>query len=186
MEIETERLLLREFARGDSEAVFAYASLASVARYMSFGPFTQDDARRFVRNAISAARRRPRHDYVLAIVPKCAKEPAGVIHLGRRTIESAEAELSFALHPTFWGQGYVPEAARAMLALGFETLGLHRIYAECHPDNVASSRVMCKVGMRYEGTFRQKRWIKGKWWDIAHYAILEFEHARSTVPSDVD
>lgn len=186
MEIETDRLLLREFAKGDWEAVLAYASLGSVARFMSFGPFSEGDARRFVRNAVSAARRRPRHDFVLAIVPDGAEQPAGVIHLGRRTVESMEAELSFALHPRFWGRGFVPEASRAMLAFGFETLALHRIFAECHPDNLASARVMEKIGMRYEGTFRQKRWIKGKWWDIAHYAILDFEHAGREDASNVD
>jgi RimJ/RimL family protein N-acetyltransferase len=178
MEFETERLVLREFAKSDAEAVHAYASMGSVARYMSFGPFSEGDARRFVRNAVSAARRRPRHDYALAIVPKDEQRPVGVVHLGRKTVESMEAEISFALHPAYWGRGLVPEAVRSLLGFGFETLGLHRIYGECHPDNVASARVMEKVGMRYEGTFREKRWIKGKWWDIAHYAILDHEHAK--------
>jgi [ribosomal protein S5]-alanine N-acetyltransferase len=177
MEIETERLLLREFTKNDWQAVFAYASLGSVARFMSFGPFTAEDARRFVRNAMSAARRHPRLDHVFAVVPKGQRDPVGVVHLGRKTPEAQEAEVSFALHPNYWGQGFVPEAARAMLSLGFETLGLHRIYAECHPDNRASSRAMEKIGMRHEGDFRQKRWIKGCWWDISHYAILEFEHS---------
>jgi ribosomal-protein-alanine N-acetyltransferase len=180
MEIETERLLIREFAKNDWQAVFSYASLGSVARFMSFAPFSADDAKQFVRRAMSAARRRPRLDFVLAVVPKGESEPIGVVHLGRKGIDSQEAELSFALHPNHWGKGLVPEASRAMLAHGFETLGLHRIYAECHPDNTASSRVMEKVGMRHEGLFRQKRWIKGRWWDIAHYAILDFEHSART------
>jgi RimJ/RimL family protein N-acetyltransferase len=89
--------------------------------------------------------------------------------------ESREAHLGYILHPGFWGRGYMPEAARAVLKFGFEELGLHRIYAECHPRNTASARVMEKIGMRREGHFKENDWIKGQWQDSLVYAILEWE-----------
>lgn len=62
------------------------------------------------------------------------------------------------------GHGYVPEAVTALLRLGFEELKLHRIYAECHPDNRASYRLMEKVGMRREGYLRASHWEHDEWW----------------------
>ncbi|HEU4785039.1 MAG TPA: GNAT family protein, partial [Ktedonobacterales bacterium] len=59
--------------------------------------------------------------------------------------------------------------------LGFTNLRLHRVFAECHPDNVASARVMQRLGMTYEGRLREIEWAGGGWWDMLHYAILDHE-----------
>ena len=62
-----------------------------------------------------------------------------------------------------------------MLAYGFEELGVHRIWAHCVAENVASARVMEKIGMRQEGYLRESEWMKDRWWDTLVYAILEYE-----------
>ena len=68
------------------------------------------------------------------------------------------------------------EAAHALLGYGFATLGLHRVIATCQPENVASWRVMEKLGMRREAHVRQciPR-DDGTWWDEYVYAILKAE-----------
>ena len=63
-------------------------------------------------------------------------------------------------------------ALRALVAYGFDELGLNRIEAQHELDNPASGRVMAHVGMRYEGTLRQRLKNKGKFVDVALYAIL--------------
>ena len=55
-----------------------------------------------------------------------------------------EAELGYALNRHYWGQGYITEAAQALLAFGWTQLHLHRIVATCHPENQASERVLQK------------------------------------------
>ncbi len=65
--------------------------------------------------------------------------------------------------------------AAGLLRFGFETLGLHRIHAIVEPENVASTRVLEKVGMRREGHLRDHRYAKGRWRDSLLYAILEGE-----------
>lgn len=76
---------------------------------------------------------------------------------------------------SYWGLGYASEAARAMLAFGFNEIELHRIWAQCNAENQASWRVLEKLGMRLEGRLRQDDFFKGRWWDDLIYAILENE-----------
>ena len=67
-----------------------------------------------------------------------------------------------------------------LVDFGFRTLGLHRISAVHHPDNVASGRVLQKIGMRFEGRHRDHMYARGTWRDSMAYAILEDEWIRTT------
>jgi RimJ/RimL family protein N-acetyltransferase len=67
------------------------------------------------------------------------------------------------------------EAADAMLALGFDGLGLHRITARTDARNAASHAVLRRLGMRQEAVLRENEWFKGEWTDEIDFAILESE-----------
>jgi RimJ/RimL family protein N-acetyltransferase len=79
------------------------------------------------------------------------------------------------INPRFWNRGFATELTLALLKFGFTELKLHRITATCAPDNVASQRVLIKLGMKNEGCFRQDRQVRGRWRDSLLYAILEDE-----------
>lgn len=85
------------------------------------------------------------------------------------------AELGYYIGKPYWNQGYCTEAARAVVRYGFETLALHRIFANHMTRNPASGRVMQKIGMKQEGHRRQhwKKWDKFE--DVELYAILRSE-----------
>lgn len=70
-------------------------------------------------------------------------------HCGLQYLEDLP-ELSYTIHPHYWGQGLATEAAQAVLTWGFETLQFQRIVAVIGPENYASQRVMQKLGMQYE------------------------------------
>jgi RimJ/RimL family protein N-acetyltransferase len=89
--------------------------------------------------------------------------------------QQREGNIGYELAPGYWGCGYATEAARAMLAFGFDGLGLHRIWAECVADNVASAHVLQKLGMRCEAHLREHEHFKGRWWDSLVYAMLDHE-----------
>jgi RimJ/RimL family protein N-acetyltransferase len=91
------------------------------------------------------------------------------------THQHHEAELAYALHHQEWGQGYASEATCALLAFGFTTLGLHRVFATCDPDNRASVRVLQKLRMQQEGHLRENTWMRGTWRDSLLYALLAQE-----------
>jgi RimJ/RimL family protein N-acetyltransferase len=69
----------------------------------------------------------------------------------------------------------VRQAARGLLAFGFETLALHRIAATCDTGNVGSARVLERIGMRREAPFREDSLLRGRWRDSFLYAVLEDE-----------
>ena len=89
-------------------------------------------------------------------------------------VQTCALPICYELDPRYWGCGYATEAARALLAFGFKELGLHRIWARCIAENVAS-RVLEKISIRQEGRLREKEWMKGRWWDTLLYTILEHE-----------
>ncbi len=70
-------------------------------------------------------------------------------HLERNPV--LEVEVGYRLHVSQWGKGYATEIARELVRFGFEDLGLSRIVAITHPENVRSQRVIAKLGFRYEG-----------------------------------
>ena len=70
------------------------------------------------------------------------------------------------------GSGYATEAAAAVLRFGFDTLGLHRIWATCRPENLGSSRVLEKIGMQREGHLRDHVMVRGAWQDSLLYAAI--------------
>ena len=92
----------------------------------------------------------------------------------------ATAMLGWYIHRDYWNQGYATEAVKALLKFGFEDLELHRIHAECNTDNIASARVMEKVGMRREGHFIKNRFDRvgdrKMWYSEFFYGILREEY----------
>ncbi|WP_159886075.1 GNAT family N-acetyltransferase [Paenibacillus puerhi] len=173
MRLETDRLIIREYAPSDAADVHQYASNAEVAAYMIWGPNTEEETAAFIDRTIEMQRQQPRVDYELAVVLKASHQLIG--GCGIHISEPGQGEIGYCFHPLYWRQGYASESARALLRLGFQELGLHRIYATCRPDNRGSAKVMESIGMRYEGHLREHMRHKGKWHDSFQYSILEHE-----------
>ncbi len=100
---------------------------------------------------------------------------AGIATLIIRNAALREADIGVIVKREHWGKGCATAAVQELLALGFGTLALHRIYGECDPANSGSARVMEKAGMVREGLQRECLWQKGKWVDRLLYAVLERE-----------
>ena len=88
------------------------------------------------------------------------------------------AEVGYSLARDYWNRGIMSEALEAVLDEGFLNLGLHRIEAQHEVDNPASGRVMAKCGMLYEGCVRGRLYNKGRYVDVALYAILREDYLR--------
>ncbi len=89
------------------------------------------------------------------------------------------AEIGYALSRDYWGKGICTEAAKEIIAFGFERMDLMRIQAKCMVDNIGSAKVMEKVGMTYEGTLRKAMKIKQEHVDLNVYSILLEEYQGS-------
>jgi RimJ/RimL family protein N-acetyltransferase len=153
--IETERLLLRDFAPGDWDALNAIVSDPAVTRYMHFARWDEQKRRQWhARMVEEASRPHPGVDN-WAITLRSDGQLIGWLFIGSSSDQGAAGRrgCGWALGHRFWGQGYMTEALRAAIAYEFATLGTRRITAECQPENLASARVMQKCGMTYDGTF---------------------------------
>jgi [ribosomal protein S5]-alanine N-acetyltransferase len=173
--LEGARVILREHSREDLSAVLEYASDPIVARYVPWEANSEDMASRFLEEAISAAGKRPRMSYVLAVVDRATDALIGAARIGVESEVHRRADIGYVLRRDYWGYGYATEVAQRLVEFGFSDLGMHRIWATSHPDNRASSRVLEKIGMSFEGRIRGHMFVKDAWRDSLAYAILEPE-----------
>jgi len=173
MQIQTERLIIRDFQETDLQAVHEYGSDPEVVKHMPFGPNTLDDSQNFLNGVMGKQNEKPRMDYDLAVALRSEDKLIGGCRICK--VSDGEAFLGYILNRYYWGNGYATEAVKSMVEFGFKELGVHRIYADCHPDNVRSIRVLEKVGMTLEGTRRDYTMIHGEYSDMLLVSILEHE-----------
>jgi len=177
--IRTERLLLRPLTLADAEHVFRYASDPEVARYVRFETHRRlEESRRFVASVMEKEGNGT--SYVWAIIPHGLDHLIGACGF-EVCVEHRRAELGFALNRKYWNRGFASEAAGAVLRFALE-LGLNRVEAFCFVENAASSRVLEKIGMRFEGILRQREYIKGVFRDLKVFALLSHENPRRNEP----
>jgi len=184
--LKSQRLSLREFVEADWQSVHSYASDPEVFRYVEGGPLNEQQSRDSLQKAIVNQRENPRFDFRLAVTLKMKGKLIGDcririldpnLHPVYRLL--GQAYIGFYLNRKFWGQGYASEVAQGLLAFGFDQLGLHRIFAWCDSENLASARVLEKVGMRREGVLLKNWTIRGELRDAFLYAITESEWSNS-------
>lgn len=171
--IVTERLLLRDFTVEDAPAVHRYGSNPEVVRYMPWGPNTWKDTEDFLKLKLEDQRTDPRRRFDLAVTLASSGELIGACGLYVISTERRQGAIGYVYRRDVWGRGYATEAARALVALGFEKLGMHRIFSYVDVDNAASARVLEKAGMQREGLVRHDVQMRGEWRDSYLYAILE-------------
>jgi [ribosomal protein S5]-alanine N-acetyltransferase len=92
------------------------------------------------------------------------------------------ADLGYWIGAPYWNKGFATEAARAVLDFGFSRTQFHRIVAQRFAFNVASERVLEKLGFAQEGILRQERHKDGRFHDVVTYGLLRDEWARQRVP----
>lgn len=175
MELETERLILREFRESDWPDVLAYQVDPLYLRYYEWIGRTPEAVQEFVGMFLAQQKERPRTKFQLAVTLKPDRQLIGSCGIRLAFANAHEGDIGYELSPRHWGRGYATEAARAIVRFGFTELKLHRICSWCIADNVASARVLARLGMRLEGRLRDKEYFKGRWWDTLLYAILEDE-----------
>ena len=179
--LETPRLLLRPFRMADADDVQRLGGDRAVADTTLNIPHPFEDgmAEKWISNHRDWFERG--EQAVFAVILRAEETLVGSVGLQIHR-EDQRAELGYWIGKPYWNQGYVTEAARALLAFGFEQLGLNRIHAWHFARNPASGRVMQKLGMAYEG--RQQQHVK-KWEgfeDLELYGILKSQWSPANKP----
>lgn len=177
---------MRDFIQNDWKSVHEYASDPEATRYVGWGPNSEEDSKKFVQQVIASQKEEPRKSFTLGVTLKEQNILIGACRISISDPQNREGSIGYIYNRSYWGRGYGTEAAQAIIAFGFDKLGLHRISAWCDVDNTASSRIMEKNGMQREGRLREFRIHQGKWRDSFLYSVLDHEWAkRKTDKSDV-
>lgn len=170
-DLETDRLLLRPFRMRDWEDVYRYSSDPEVARYVLWDAHRSPaDSREFLRYMLRLYHNGLPSSW--AIVLKSTGTVIGSIGFMWLDDRSDSAEVGYSLARTYWNQGLMTEALRAVLRCGFTDLRLNRIEAQHDVRNPASGKVMQKCGMRREGILRSRVKNKKEYVDVAVWSVL--------------
>ena len=177
------RLRLREVGLADLDDAWAWSSDERFFRYLPVEqPADRQAERLWLESVIAEAIGTPRRQYQLGIELAETGSLVGMTRIGVGSVRHRSANIGYGVAPAFWGRGIASEAAALIVGFGFERLGMHRIWATHHPENVASRRVLDRLGFREEGRRRDDRMIGGRWSDSVVCSLLEGEW-RAVPPS---
>jgi RimJ/RimL family protein N-acetyltransferase len=168
-------LIVRNFEDRDIDDLYEYLSKPETYVYEPGDPIDIQETKRLVEE-------RKQSDIFLAVE---LKETAKMIgHLYFNTLEPTcflTYELGYIFNPVFHNHNYGTEASRALLEYAFTTMKIHRVIAKCDPENIASWRLLEKIGMRKEGHFLKNAYFRKDstdnplWHDCYQYAMLKEE-----------
>ncbi len=174
--LETARLLIRPVADADLDDLCAYHRLPEVVAYLPWTVQTREETREVIEKRKTTVYLDKEGDALaLGVALKETGRLIGEMFLFWRSEPNQQGELGFVFHPDFHGRGYAREAAERMLAVGFEDLRWHRIFALCDTRNTASARLLERLGMRQEAHFKGSKLFKGEWNEELIYAVRRDE-----------
>lgn len=177
--LRTARLRLRPVTSADADALFALHSNAYVLRYWDAPPWSdRHRADRF----IAACRQMAAEGSGARLAMESGSDGRfiGWCGLTRWNPDYRSASLGYCLDQAAWGHGYATEAARAVLQWAFDTLDLNRVQAETDTRNMASARVLEKLGFVREGTLREDCVVNGEVSDSWVYGLLRRDRRPSS------
>jgi [ribosomal protein S5]-alanine N-acetyltransferase len=169
--LQTERLILREIVADDAPAIFRIRGDYQVTQY----------------NIGTAYDRLDQAEDLIAAMAKCYQEATelrwGITLKDDDTVigmcgfnywirRDARASVGYDLARIHWGQGIMTEAIKAVIAFGFDHMGLNRIEADADGRNPASARVLKKVGFRQEGYQEEQFYEDGTFNDLVLFSLL--------------
>lgn len=166
--LETGRLILRRYRESDLQDLFEYLSDPEVVRFEPYKPKTLEETREDLAWRIST-------DEMAAVELKSGGKLIGNVYLGWRDFNSLE--IGYVFNRRYWGQGFASESCRALIGLAFGR-GVHRVFAECDPQNEPSWRLLEALGFAREGHLKQNIYFwkdeggRPMWKDTYVYGLL--------------
>lgn len=173
--LETRRLILRKMTLEDALDMYEYASDPEVTKYVTWDYHRSiDDSIRFLKSTIQKYVNKEVSEW--GIIYKESDKFIGTCGYLWWNPSLSHAEIGYALSRKYWNKGLMAEAVKEVIRYGFEKMILNRIEARCRVENIASQRVMEKVGMKFEGIMREVLFAKGFYYDLKVYSILKREY----------
>jgi len=171
--LQTTRLRLRQFRPEDAAGIHACFGDAGAMRFWNYPVFTRMiESERAVRNMTECTPAYYRH---WAVAEAGSDRCVGMASYHDGHIRSRRASIGYFIAPAEQGKGLGTEAVSAVLEHCFGALGMHRLEAYVRPENVASRRLVERLGFRSEGVLREHMRVGEAWCDDVVYALLARE-----------
>jgi RimJ/RimL family protein N-acetyltransferase len=180
--VRTDRLLLRPATPDDAAATWEFRRLPEFSEWMTRAPASLEEyAQQFAElDSLAKTLVVGRDGHVIGDLMLSVEDAWAQAEVAEQA-RGVQAELGWGLHPGHTGRGYATEAVRELLRICFDELRLRRVTAACFAENVASWRLMERVGMRRESyTIRESLHRSGGWLDSMTYALLADEWRASS------
>lgn len=173
MKLLTERLILREVRPEDAPFIRQYSLELPYTQYDPNGTMAEWEFETINKWMVDEQNVIPRTYYYVTVVTQDDPDtPLGSIHLTIQNHSHRQGEIGYMFGMAYHNKGYATEASLALLKFGFGTLKLKRIAAaDIVMENVPSTRVAEKIGMRREAHYRETQFFAGRWWDTVTYGI---------------
>ena len=158
MRLETKRLILREWRKGDVEDLLEGLDNIAVSKWLAFvpHPYTRKDAEKWIKYCMENAKKgKARRSYEFAIEFKSAKRVIGGVSIDRINTFHGTAGGGIWLNAKYQGSGYGSEAFGEKIRFAFEELGLRRLENGFFKGNTASYKMQKKFGYKLEGMKRK-------------------------------
>jgi RimJ/RimL family protein N-acetyltransferase len=172
--IRTERLTLRALTAEDADQLATYQGDAETVRFVPHDGRTAQELRERLGGVLGSIDLLSEHGAIV-VGADLDGRIIGDLVLFHYQPEHGTAEMGWIFHRDVAGLGYATEAARALMGVAFDELGLRRITARIDELNVASSRLADRLGMRLEARLVENEWFKSWWSTEVDYAILDRE-----------
>lgn len=174
--IETDRLILRQYAYQDDDAMLKYWVADEKIQSLYSEPIytTKEAVKELLEKYITSYEKSDYYRW--AIILKENNECIGQIAFFLVDSKNHFAEIEYCIGSEFQCKGLATEATKAVIAYGFNRINLHKVQI-CHKSiNVPSKRVIEKSGFTYEGTLRDFFFMDGRYVDRLYYSILKSEY----------
>ena len=172
--ITTDRLVLRPHTMDDLDDLVVFHSDPEVVRYVPWPVRDREETEQTLRVKLTQTELVAHGQWlVLAVEVRATGRVIGEVLL--KWASDRQGEVGFALGRDHQGQGYAAEAATAMLRLGFDDLGFHRITAVVIEGNATSARLLGRLGFRQEARFVDGVHFKGARSTQLVFGMLEDE-----------
>ena len=171
----TDRLILRGFQVDDAADLFAFRSDPEEQKFNSQPMKDLDESVTLIDEIRQAYARQSAVHWAVALAE--TGRVIGLFGLGAWERYHRRAEVGYDLAADYWGRGLATEALAAILSFGFQEMQLNRVEAQTIVDNLASVRLLLRLGFRQEGVRREYSWEEdGAFHDSAIYGLLRGDH----------
>ena len=176
-ELETDRLVLRQFKLDDAEAMYSnWANDPEVTKYLTWPAHSSAEVSKSVlKDWVSQYEKTDYYQWAISLKAN-GNEPIGCISVVHKEDKLEMVHIGYCIGVKWWKKGITSEALDAVMAYFFDEVGVNRVESRHDPNNANSGKVMMKCGMKYEGTMREADWSNQGICDASLYAMLKKDY----------